>query len=899
MSRLLWTLRCTPPGAVAWAADLVWDGTVLQEPDDAREDEVASFSEGQPLEKHVAAVATRLGPEETSLPAAVPGTVAGALRDQGLSSAVAGSVDDHDWWWITQVSFQEGDTDSTWRLCLRGVATVSEIFWDGHRVGHSVSGLDDIVVEVMASPGEHELAIVCRAPALVPVPRRPRPRWRSTLVADSSWRWRRTPLIGRIPWAGTQPVVGPWGEVFFEPAPRSGVDVVGVRTSLLPGTAERGPVGGVHLSLRTSEQMIVTVSCGDVTSTHSLGPGDHDLEMTVPDPQPWWPATHGSPALHELVVAARTGRTGQLASRHEPVTVARKMIGFRTVEKDTSDGGFVLIVNGCRIFARGAVWTPVDALTLGNRPEEIDRTVRALCAAGANLLRVSGTHCWEPRAFYDACDRHGLLVWHDAMLATLDPPCATEWLSLVEAELRTWMPRLGAHPSIAVFSGGNEVLQQPVLWGRDLSALEIPVIEELIPRLCEQLMPHVVHVASSPSGGLPITRPDVGISHWFGVGAYRRPLSDARGSGVRFAAEALAFGVPPAPSEIREAFGSETADHDEAAIMNWSRTAARDPGAQWNFEDISVHYALRWLAPGMDSDTGASGSHGGVNRPSVGSLGASPQMVWSELSRAEQLHAERMAAARAVEHTVTELRRAASGCGGVVVLASRDLVPGAGWGVLDASGRPKSTWYALRRACSPTSINIVDDGLAGLHVHVFHDLQVPLSGTVLLRTWNSRSGPGPSGEFSIEMAGRGEVIQGVEDVLGGFLDLDHAWGFGDRQWEALEVELVLDGAARESHRAVRLLGAGHRDGTRDLRAGLALSNHLQGDQIDSVGKNSAPVHTVGQEVVSEVAAAAVSCDPGPGLVPEDDYFDVVPGWVVHSPAAVSVGQWPPEGKIHR
>lgn len=931
---LNWRLRRTRPAAVAWVGDLQWDATVAPRPGF----EQHAVCESLQAELAGAAVGwvRDSGAVIESLPATVPGTVAGALRAAGLQLPVgdhrhealtrnggadpAGHQDDFDWWWCTELDFSDlpghhiGQRSDTWRLRLSGVATVSEIFWDGRRVAHSVSGLDDVVVDLADSAGRHQLALVCRAPSLVPVPRKPRPRWRSTLVADSSVRWRRTPLIGRIPWPGTCPVVGPWGEASLEPVAMHGVELLSVRSTVelaVPLSDSDGPVGTpqspiggvgspggntgsddntgtaggqVHLVLRLTQPAEVRAACGGdnmpaATGQWLLPAGEHTVVLPVADPVLWWPATHGQPVLHQLTLAVRAHDQGPWQ------TVEQRQVGFRHITAETHDGGFALVVNGRKIFARGAVWSPVDPFTLGGDPAEIDRMVRAMRAAGANVLRVSGTHAWEQRAFYQACDRHGLLVWQDAMMATLDPPSDPQWLSLVEAELRTWWPRLGAHPSVAVFSGGNEVLQQPVLWGRDLESIQIPVLQQLIPELSAALAPQVLHVLSSPCGGTPATRPDTGISHWFGVGAYRRPLTDTRSSGVRFAAEALAFGVPPAASEIAAAFGSDTAEHNDDARASWRSAAAKDPGATWDFEDTTVHYARRWLEPGLDADSGAAGATAQNDEPGSERVECPS---WRDLTRAEQLQAERVAAANAVEHTLTELRRDASRCDGVVILASRDLTAGAGWGLTDHTGRPKSTWYAMRRACADTTVRFVDEGLSGLHIHVFHDRCEPFTAMMEIRTWTRHGAAGPSARVPVDMPTGGQKIWNVEQELGGFLDLTHAWGFGEPQWEAVAVEIIDDQSSTSwpqdtvrSLRDVRLLGGGHRNAGADLRQGLALS---QRDGCKAHGR-----WQVG--ALSSRSAVGVSVDAGPGVVAEDDVMILGPG-EKREITVVTAGDWP-------
>lgn len=873
-----WTLRATSAGAVAWTGGLSWAGTADPETsgDDASASEDITEAGGVvvDLEQAIAAAA------ELTIPGQVPGTAASALREAGQEPP--SDPDALDWWWTAEVELPaEGD----WELRLRGVATISEIWWDGRRVRRSVSGLDDAAVTVSGPVGPHRLAIVCRALSLVPVPRRPRARWRSSLVGDQSLRWRRTPLIGRIPWAGTAPVVGPWGEVSLRRLPAHGVRVLSHRTELrglddgAPQTA--APQGIVRVEVDSAAAATVELTCAGARRSIEVGPGRSALELTVADPALWWPSTHGEPELHDLRVEVRRG------GQEEAVLGTR--VGFRSIAADTSDGGFALIVNGQRLFARGAVWAPIDAVRLHADPAQIERTVVALQAAGANLVRVSGTGAWEQSAFYAACDRHGLLVWQDAMLATLDPPADPQWAALLEAELRTWLPRIGAHPSLAVVSGGNEVLQQPVLYGRSPEQRGMPVLEELIPQLVQELAPQSVHVLSSPCGGAPPTRPDQGISHWFGVGAYRRPLSDARVSGVRFAAEALAFGCPPSPELIERAFGTSTADQDPQTQAAWSAAAARDPGAAWDFEGVAAHYARRWIDPGHEAERGATGPD--PVQP--------PAPVWEELSRAEQLRLERAASARAVERTLVDLRRPGSSCDGVVILAARDLVPGAGWGLLDSDGLPKATWHALRRACAPVAVVVTDEGLAGLHLHVLCDPRIRLRGTLRVSVWTAQGVLSHDREIPVSLDGPGAFTVSAEEALGGFLDLDRSWGFGPRQWEALRARLIVAEPGPDSDpvpegsvlETVRLLGGDSRDALADLRRGSPSEGTADG--VTQADREAAAGYSQSEEIMilHDAGAASIVVPSMPGKVPEDDGAEVAPG-ARTDPVQHPREQWP-------
>ena len=89
--------------------------------------------------------------------------------------------------------------------------------------------------------------------------------------------------------------------------------------------------------------------------------------------------------------------------------------------------------------------------------------------------------------------------------------------------------------------------------------------------------------------------------------------------------------------------------------------------------------------------------------------------------------------------TFSEWRRPGSSCSGGLVWFLRDLWPGAGWGVIDAYGRPKAAYYYLKRALAPIAVLIVDEGLNGLHVHVLNESRKPLNGRLEVRLFRDEN----------------------------------------------------------------------------------------------------------------------------------------------------------------
>ena len=698
-------------------------------------------------------------------PAPVPGTAAAAVRAaEGAAAALARDYDAEDWWFVTTVA---DPGVGPWELIAQGLATVAQVWVDETQLASSESMF--VRLEVALDGLRPGSTIALRFAALTPLlrQRRPRGRWRSALVREQGLRWWRTSLWGRAPlFTGTAAPVGPWQAIELRTQRQVRVLSRTVHTTVDGADG----VLSLRARLRLADDVapVARVAVGGSVQQVQLERNGEDLtlraEIVAADVELWWPNGYGAQALYPLTVTV----AGQ--------ELDWGRVGFRTLAVDRSDGGFALSINGVGVFCRGACWTPLDPVGLLAEPEHLRATLVRARDAGFTMLRITGTIVYEHPLFWQLCAELGLLVWQDAMLATLDPPEDEQFTALLRAEIEQLCTGLQGNPALAVLSGGSETEQQPALLGLPAQRRQVPAVQQLIPAIVDRLLPGVPYVSSSPSGGPLPTHVGTGIAHYFGVGAYLRGLDDVRSARVRFAAECLTFSAPPERAAVDEAFGSAAvAGHHP----RWKAAVPRDNGASWDFEDVRDHY-VRTLFSVDPSE---------VRR-------ADPER-YLDLGRA--------AVCEAVEHSFSYWRRPDSGCAGALVLTLRDLEPGAGWGLLDSAGEPKAPWYVLRRLCQPVAVLINDEGLDGLRIDVLNDRPTPLQARLQLLA-HRRSGAGSTlAEQDVSLTAGGAGSYSVDELAGAFLDLNHAYKFGPRAYDAVSVRL-LDGD-RELSSAVRLLGS--------------------------------------------------------------------------------------------
>ena len=689
------------------------------------------------------------------LPAQVPGTAVGAARAARSTILDHRAPDDCDIWYRCRFDAPGGGEGQT-RLAFDGLATIGDVWLNGSPVLHSENMFLRSEIEVGSNLLARGNELCLRFASLNEVlkSRRPRPRWRTHLVDDTNLRWIRTTLLGRMPGWHTHArnihAVGPWRPVWLIHDRRIRLIGADVRPSLRADNVGAVIARIVVECFPGTKIRSAALQIGDTTSPLSnVGATGRDVifagSVELPEVRLWWPHTHGRQPLYPVTVTLTL--EDETAS---PVEIDFGQTGFRSVGIERAEGDFAFAVNDTAVFLRGACWTTADPPNLTAPPGGYARPLALARDAGMNLFRLPGTGFPEADAFYDACAREGIALWQDFSFALMDYPTGdSDFLESVREEARQLLDRLQLNPALAVLCGNSECAATAALQGQDAAVWTDPLFEEILPALTRESRPDVPYLPSSEwGGGLPF-HVDSGVAYYYGVGAYVRPLDDARRAGVRFASECLAFANIPEPDAI-DAFlrdGEAAGNHP-----SWKAGVPRNVSGGWDFDDVRDHY-VRTL---FGEDPGA--------------------LRFSDPER--YLAVGRAASGEAMAATFAEWRRAQSPCRGGLVHFFQDLWPGAGWGILDSEGRPKSVFYYLKRALAPVSVFFSDEGLSGLRVHVVNERALPLDANLSI-TFFER-GQTRMGEHVLAVAvpARGAADWSADAIVGRFGDTAYAYRFG-------------------------------------------------------------------------------------------------------------------------
>ena len=221
-------------------------------------------------------------------------------------------------------------------------------------------------------------------------------------------------------------------------------------------------------------------------------------EFTLKDVNLWWCNGQGEPYLYSW------------SAKTESHSVCGQ-VGFRTVSLVKNIGtnwepdGFpksrypapiTVLLNGRRIFAKGSNWVNPELFFGAVTKERYCELVTLAKEANMNIFRIWGGSGICKNEFYEECDRQGIMVWQEFMLACNNYEGTPHYLAVLEKEATSIIKALRRYTSIILWCGGNELFNG---WsGMDDQSLPL----RLLNSLCYRLDPKRPFLMTSPLTGM-------------------------------------------------------------------------------------------------------------------------------------------------------------------------------------------------------------------------------------------------------------------------------------------------------------------------------------------------------------------------------------------------------------
>ena len=273
-----------------------------------------------------------------------------------------------------------------------------------------------------------------------------------TYHAAAGWDWMST-IRGRD--------TGIWADVYLTQSGPVTIEDPLVTTALpLPDTS-RADVA-IQATLRNRESRPVTgtlhVRFGPVAfdtavsldasaaKTVKLDPSTNPA-LRLANPKLWWPNGYGDPNLYPVELKFTTADKAVS-------DVKQFQAGVRQFTYSEEGNSLKMWINGRRFIARGGNWGFSESM-LRYRAREYDVAVRYERDEHFTMIR-NWVGLTGDEAFYDACDKYGIVVWQDFWLANPSDGPNPDDNDLFLRNARDYVLKIRNHASMGLYCGRNE-----------------------------------------------------------------------------------------------------------------------------------------------------------------------------------------------------------------------------------------------------------------------------------------------------------------------------------------------------------------------------------------------------------------------------------------------------------
>jgi beta-mannosidase len=338
----------------------------------------------------------------------------------------------------------------------------------------------------------------------------------------------------------------------------------------------------------------------------------------------------------------------------------------------------------------------------GLTAEHYEMLLVAARDANMNMLRIWGGGIYEYDAFYELCNRLGILIWQDFMFACAPyPQDDPDFVDEVRAEVRYQVKRLRNHPSMALWCGNNEN-QMIHHWvtsgqGQPVSLLGALYYDEIMPQIVQELDGFTPYWPGSPYGGPQPNSTVEGDVHdwhvWHGF-----PVDGI----IEDIGEFLASGPKP----------------EDVSFVHYAKDMGRFI-SEFGMHASPVYETLRRCIP-ADQLYHHSPSMDHHNKDNPKNKGDDLMLTVTGLPRDldEYIDFSMIAQAEGLKFGIEHFRRRKPHCSGTLFWQFNDCWPVLSWSVLDYYGFGKAGYFYVKRAYAPVlaSFRQLEDGVVELWI---------------------------------------------------------------------------------------------------------------------------------------------------------------------------------------
>jgi len=640
---------------------------------------------------------------------------------EGMNEGACAWVADREWWWRASFEVQPPSIGERLTLTFLGLDTLATLWLNGEVIGRSENMFTPAQFDVttrVRTDQPNEIAIRFTPTSTLPVDP-DMPEWASmsnpmsvtkrNLVrkAQFGWGWD---------WGPTLPTVGIWRPVTLAVERIAVLDHVRFATLEISDGRDHARVV-VDLEVDAFDNRgelaadIVLAAPNGVVVAQTRVPinaGAASTEFELANPHLWWTPDLGAPCLYDLDVTLKCD--GEVVDR------SAQKVGVRTIALDQSPDPdepgasfFRFILNGVSIFARGSCWIPASSFVAVVDEDHYRRLLEPAVRANMNMIRIWGGGVYEHDAFYDLCDRMGLLVWQDFMFACAPyPEHNPAFVASVTDEIRYQIKRLRNHPSIACWCGNNEnqMIQDMVNY---MSKSDQPLAgalyyDQIMPAQVALLDPTTPYWPGSPSGGPRVNSMLAGDVHDWTVW----------------------HGMQPIPRD--KPVGKFSRDPEAIAYTRYAEDMARFVSEY----GIQASPVMETLRRALSPDERVLGSepmlHRIKDRPKDKMNGMMLPVTGLPTTLEDYVDFTQITQAEGLKFGIEHFRRRTPHCSGSLIWQHNDCWPGVSWSLIDYYGFGKAGLYYVGRAYAPVMASFKPDGEGGFELWVVNDTLAPVKG---------------------------------------------------------------------------------------------------------------------------------------------------------------------------